>query len=686
MLPLQTGTIVNGRYRLLHPGQEVEGVDRWVAEDTTLRRQVDLWITPEDGPRSPAAQDAARRAALVEDGRLPRVLDIGVEDGIQWVTTQHDARAETLVELVEDAPLPPGEARRLVGEAARALEVARRHGVHHTALGPQLLERDATGGVRVTGLGLVAALTGSDVLGDDAAALSDTRDLVALLHTALTGTWPGSLPVTGIATGAPSRPSRVVDHVPHDLDELCAQLGAPGALEIDGTSVSTPGELAEVLRPWNGSTVTGRGRLRPGAGAGGALAGAGAAGTVGGGAAAAAASDAPTTAVPLAIDAPTQGIATGAAADQGARGVDGRSDGGTGTSGEAGNGDGSRRRPGPLLLVAGSLLALGAVALAATTLPDLLGGDDRGDETAVESPAPDDSGAPASSTETGDDTDGAEPSDQGSDTGSAPQESGSTSEADDSAATPVDDETGKDTAHGGSQDGTTPGAPTDEPTADEGSDDRAEAPSSGDTAPTDDHGAPDPSEDGADGTGADGPDGSATPSSSDTPSSSAPSTPSPSSSPGTSSPPPDSKAPDGGWAIADIVGYDPGHDGDEHTDWTNRINNPSSPLPWSTHKYDHPPFGGYTDALGLRVDLGEVREVSSVDIGMPEGDWRYEVKVGPSRDIGRAVTLGSPRGGGDATWTPDEPVQGQYVFVWFTDTAPTGDGRWAAELEDITVH
>ena len=150
MLPLQTGTLINGRYRLLGRVAEVADAERWIGEDTTLRRKVDLWITASDHPRAAAAQDAARRAALVEDARLPRVLDIGVEDGLQWLITQHDPRARTLLELVETAPLPPAEARRLVGEAAQALEGARRHGVHHEALDPELLLRDADSGVLVT--------------------------------------------------------------------------------------------------------------------------------------------------------------------------------------------------------------------------------------------------------------------------------------------------------------------------------------------------------------------------------------------------------------------------------------------------------------------------------------------------------------------------------------------------------
>ena len=147
---------------------------------------------------------------------------------------------------------PPAEARRLVGEAAQALEGARRHGVHHEALDPELLLRDADGGVLVKGLGIAAALTGADTGGAAAAAERDTKDLVALLRAGLTGRWP-----------AAGRPSEVAEAVPYELDELCAQLDHEGSLELDGEPVRTPGDLVSVLAPWNSGTVSGRGVVRP---------------------------------------------------------------------------------------------------------------------------------------------------------------------------------------------------------------------------------------------------------------------------------------------------------------------------------------------------------------------------------------------------------------------------------------
>lgn len=691
MPALQPGDIVNGRYELLHPGSPVPGVERWIGRDTTLHRHVDLWITPDDHPLAAAAQDAARRAALVEDGRLPRVLDIGVEDGLQWVVTQHDARSRSLVELVEEGPLPAHEARRLVGEAALALELARRHGVHHLALTPESLRRDADGGVVVTGLGLAAALAGTDSLDADRAAQRDTRGLLALLHAGLTGTWGGdtasALPRAERDGLGVVRPSEVVDHVPHDLDELCSHLGLGGHPVLNGQEVRTPGELAEVLAPWNSSTVPGRGRRRDRGAASDTTRAVPAAGAVTTAVPAAGpeqsgstpeetTADAPTTTIPVvgaaAASAAASGQAssasgpeaTGAAAGEA---VDAEAPEATHTdSTEEGPQDrpaaaaaGGTGGPGRTQLLVAGLGALGAaaaLALLALGAPHLLGGDDAEDSAAPTSTTQPGSPAPAEPA----------PEDTPTPTASSPQD-----------VTPSPDDT---TGQG------------DEPSPDSGTPSQTDGPTGTEPADTATDGdTPTPT---TQDTASDSPEPTTAPAPTPTtPSPEAPESPtttretrpSPSESPSASAPSSEGSAPGKPYRLHGIIGYDPFHDGDEHTDWTHRINNPATDLAWSTHKYDHPPFGGYTDALGLRVDLGDLRTVHAVDIGMPQGDWTYEVRVGPSQDVGRAVTIGGRRGGGDVTWTAEKPVQGRYVFVWFTGTGQGPDGKWTAQLKDITV-
>lgn len=118
-------------------------------------------------------------------------------------------------------------------------------GLPHLCLVPRSL-RWGTSGVKVTGLGIEAGLTGADA-GDPAAA--DTRALARIRYALLTGYWPGEE-----ATSLPP--------VPRHRGRLCAprqvQAGIPGilsaitvrALQPDpgDTGLASPAHLARELR------------------------------------------------------------------------------------------------------------------------------------------------------------------------------------------------------------------------------------------------------------------------------------------------------------------------------------------------------------------------------------------------------------------------------------------------------
>lgn len=251
---LHAGDLVAGRYRLEHPvSARVPHATAWAATDTTLTEPVRVVLL--DGPQRDHAVDATRRAALIGDPRLPRVLRAGVEGDQGYVVTE-ETPGVTLAELVRSGPLPPSQARALVGEAAAALETARRRGVHHLALRPAALLRTDDGSVRVLGLGTEAAVRGIERGDARAAAREDAVGLVRLLYAALTGAWPGP---DDLADGLPVAPTHgttavpvgdLVANVPNDLDTLCAvTLGE----HDDGPF--TPGELVADLAPWGAIEV-----------------------------------------------------------------------------------------------------------------------------------------------------------------------------------------------------------------------------------------------------------------------------------------------------------------------------------------------------------------------------------------------------------------------------------------------
>lgn len=267
---IEPGTMLGRRYALEELlAQRGDVLEYWSAQDSTLDRLVAVTVLPSTGDRAILAHavlDGARRTAGVDDPRLVRVLDVGEENGYCWIIEEGLPDAESLATLTAEHPLPAEEARRLVGEAAVGMESARRRGLHHLYLNPHSLLRTRDGSVKVSGVGVTAAIEQTDDIGAREASLIDTADLVSLLYTGLTGRWPGDeiegLPAARrLADGSLPAASEVVSGVPGDLDALCRQMLG---LDFDpGSGPQTPGDLARQLSPWASEIVTHEATGRP---------------------------------------------------------------------------------------------------------------------------------------------------------------------------------------------------------------------------------------------------------------------------------------------------------------------------------------------------------------------------------------------------------------------------------------
>lgn len=262
------GTVLAGRYRLEERLRSETDWSLWRGVDQRLERSVTIHV--QTGPRGEETLDAARRAALVEDARLLRVLDAGqtrrgAGSALTYVVSEA-ADGTSLARLVAAGPLPAAQVRAMVGEAAAALEVARLSGLHHGMLRPSALTRTPAGAVRVAGLAVAVAAQGAPEGSAEESARDDTVSLVALLYAGLTGRWPfGSvdgLLAAPLVAGRPVPPADLVPGVPSDLDTLCAVTFGP---HQDGPR--SPGELATQLAPWTGAglVATGRAGVEPAA-------------------------------------------------------------------------------------------------------------------------------------------------------------------------------------------------------------------------------------------------------------------------------------------------------------------------------------------------------------------------------------------------------------------------------------
>src|SRR6516164_2338198 len=174
----EPGTRLGGRYRLEDRVSASSGWAAWKAIDETLARPVTVLTFARGFPRIGDVVTAARAASRLTDARLAQVFDVEEDWDHAYVVMEWVA-GDSLEDLLADGPLDPGQGAEIVAQGA---------GVAHLCLNPDSLRWTSSGGVKIVGLGVDAALAG--VTADDPA-LADTLGLGKLLYAALTARWPG---------------------------------------------------------------------------------------------------------------------------------------------------------------------------------------------------------------------------------------------------------------------------------------------------------------------------------------------------------------------------------------------------------------------------------------------------------------------------------------------------------------
>ena len=244
------GSILGGRYAADRRTAQYAGAERWTARDTTLDRTVVLFTVPRSHPNVDAVLDAARRSAGLDNPRLSRILDVGADDDIAYVVEESLEGSHSLAALLGAGTLPAPEVRRIAGETALVLDLARHRGLHHQRLTPDLVMRTADGDVKVRGLATMAALAGVDDVDDQSAARTDAMAVVAIAYAGFTGHWPlpgsgGGLPPAPRVASHVAAPSEIAVGVPADLDALCRLTFA------NNQGPLTPGDFARQIAPWS---------------------------------------------------------------------------------------------------------------------------------------------------------------------------------------------------------------------------------------------------------------------------------------------------------------------------------------------------------------------------------------------------------------------------------------------------
>ncbi len=248
----EPGTRLAGRYRLVDQMVTGNGWTLWKAIDETLARPVSILTFAPGFPRIAQVVTAARAASRLTDPRMAQVFD--VEDGggqayivLEWVG------GESLTDILDaGGPLDPARACSLLCDAARAIAGAHALGQAHLRLTPDTLRWTRGSGIKITGLGIDAALAGDGLTGAAAQdpSIADTSALAALLYAALTGYWPGEeptrLPAAPVSDGVVCTPRQVSADVSSALDAVItrALLQRPTR---QGPPIQSPAEFADAL-------------------------------------------------------------------------------------------------------------------------------------------------------------------------------------------------------------------------------------------------------------------------------------------------------------------------------------------------------------------------------------------------------------------------------------------------------
>jgi hypothetical protein len=143
--------------------------------------------------------------------------------------------------------------------------------------------------------------------------------------------------------------------------------------------------------------------------------------------------------------------------------------------------------------------------------------------------------------------------------------------------------------------------------------------------------------------------------------------------------------------VADATGFDPAPagNGEENSDRAGLAVDGQAATAWTTKTY-FDPFGpsGLKEGVGLLLDLGRSRDVSTVAVQLQAGATDLQVRV--ADDVGAGADdfelVDEVRGAdGRVVLRPDDPVTARYVLVWLTSLPAVGESSYRGEVAEVVL-
>jgi putative peptidoglycan lipid II flippase len=162
-----------------------------------------------------------------------------------------------------------------------------------------------------------------------------------------------------------------------------------------------------------------------------------------------------------------------------------------------------------------------------------------------------------------------------------------------------------------------------------------------------------------------------------------------------------SGGPDGGSGpgqvlpIAAVRDFDPLPEGsgDEHPELVSLAIDGDPATAWETMAYFDDRQLGAKTGVGLVVDLGEVRDVTAVQVSLLGNSTTLELRAAPQSSddppTGSAdeYTLLDTvaKAGSEADFTLDSPARTRYLLIWLTALPKVDEGTWRGRVSEIQV-